>query len=167
MHSQKTFFMWFLPLAIATFLSAPLAVLHSFELLDAVVLRLQEHPATAVLSFASASSTTTNFADVAQLPRELPLLFRAETYPSSGQKTLDVQDPQLMDVLFRLLNGSSNASLVGSPFLLGYVPIADARRRPIKANATSTTRSHRFRVKRVRREASSKVLIGHVEWEPQ
>lgn len=184
MHHDKVFLSWFLPLAIATFLSAPLAVLHSFDMIDPMVTQLHKYGSLALFGSVETSEA---------LPTELPLLIRMESYPYSGKKILEVYDTRIMDMAFKDTN--SNENLSASPLLFGYIPLIEMQetrksdefshpeghlivvtRVSYKLNLNGNTdlkqqsmvletkKSHRFRVKAVRKDEVTGLLVGQVEW---
>lgn len=153
--SDKQFLAWFLIIALPAFLLAPVGLLHSLGLLA------QVHQRTL---------------GPALLPaEEYVIVLHADAYPGSGRKTL-----ALMDI--GLINGTASST----DLMLGYVAMQQFHRstksdqypegelirvtrisRLDDEHATwqlDTIRIRRFRLKTVRRDDSSGVLFGRVEW---
>lgn len=185
MLHDKFFLSWFLPLAIATFLSAPLAV---FDVIDPLVMQLHKYGSLGLLGLSDEK--------VEALPSELLLLFRMESYPHSGKKTLQVDDTRFVDMAFGATHGNENRS--ASPLLLGYIPLIEMQETRKESDQFSfpegrlivvtrvsyerslsdddnspdhhhsmlleTKRSHRFRVKAVRKDEATDLLVAQVEW---
>ncbi|KAJ0412377.1 hypothetical protein ATCC90586_009567 [Pythium insidiosum] len=107
--SDRVFLTCLIPLAIATFLSGPLAVLHFHGHLDHALSYAFRHTAWSQ--------------DVVE---EVPLLFHADAYPLNGKKTIALQDQRLQSLIMAF-----NASYATSPLpstrserlIIGYVPV--------------------------------------------
>ncbi|RLN97074.1 hypothetical protein BBJ28_00013629 [Nothophytophthora sp. Chile5] len=183
MLSDKQFLLWFLPLALTTFISGPLAVLHSFDLLE---------PATCSLSLPRFGFKSADIND-ALLPEEIPLMFQMERYPATGRKTVEVRDLRLMNLTSFASMQSPSSQEAPSTALLGYISIAETAEQQEKDPSgypegdlllitkisfsgfddeaeqhelieLESHRARRFRLKTVRHDESTGLLFGRVEW---
>lgn len=174
MLTEKQFLLWFIPLAIATFVSGPLAVLHAF------------HPLEHIDGRAINSKT-----DAAQLPSYIPLLVQTEPYPATGYQTLEVDDLRLMNLTsFTAMVQSSLQS--PTPALLGYVSLTrlfkqkktfnsypqgelllvtkvsfsgfDDEEQEAEHLILETQHARRFQLTSVELDEETGLLFGQVEW---
>lgn len=171
MLTEKQFLLWFIPLAIATFVSGPLAVLHAIPPLD--------------------GRAITSKTQAAQLPSSIPLLVQTEPYPATGYQTLEVDDLRLMN-LTSFTSMVSSSSENPTPALLGYVSLTRLFKQKKTFNSypqgelllvtkvsfsgfddeehesehliLETQHARRFQLRSVGLDEETGLLFGQVEW---
>jgi hypothetical protein len=183
--NDKAFFTMFIPIAMATFFSAPVAVFHSFDLINPFFHHIHDYSSKIMLTMNNKwINTNNNYTypiniKVQDFPQEIPLLFQMDPYPSNGHKKIQLDHERYG----KLTRGMSHTIQEEQKSVyLGYIQIFENRTHLgypegellqvlqieqstlHKSPLLNTKKTRRFRLKSIRKDTESGVLYGTVEW---